>query len=56
MFLVNYNCFMKCIEKNVVNYSYFGNSPRTTRLALQVLRVSQLFVCASVMNKEFSVD
>ena len=25
IYLVNYNCSLKCIEKNLVNYSYFGN-------------------------------
>ena len=27
-FLVNYSCSLKCIEKNLVNYSYFGSCPR----------------------------
>ena len=29
MFLVIYCCFQKCIEKNLVNYSYFGSCPRS---------------------------
>ena len=28
MFLVNYSCFLKCIENYLVNYSYFGSCPK----------------------------
>ena len=32
MFPVNYNYFVKCSEKNLVNYSYFGSYPRSETL------------------------
>jgi hypothetical protein len=28
-FLVNYNYSLKCIQNNLVNYSYFGSYPRS---------------------------
>jgi hypothetical protein len=28
-FLVNCNCSLKCLEKNIVNYSYFHSCPRS---------------------------
>ena len=33
MLLVNYSCSLKCIEKNLVNYSYFGSCPKFEAIA-----------------------
>ena len=35
IFLVNYGCSLKCIEKNLVNYGYFDNCPSSERISLR---------------------
>ena len=37
IFLVNYSCSLKCIEKNLVNYGYFGNCPRSAIFLLNLV-------------------
>ena len=32
MFLVNYSCFLKRIEKNLVNHKFFGSCARSSIL------------------------
>ena len=42
MFLVNYSCFLKCIEKNLVNYSCFGSDPKS-KMFLQGMKKNHAF-------------
>ena len=39
MFPINFSCFLKCVEKNLVKYSYFGSCPRSEQFLHDKLQV-----------------
>ena len=50
MFLVNYSCFLKCIEKKLVKNSYFGNCPRFAIVALASMAHMQAHMLMSAIE------